>query len=151
MAQIAPVTTPNKPSKIPRNSVPATATNFFDNRNFSFHLVNNVGIYGGFAGYERNVSERNLTFNPTILSGDIGISNDATDNSLNIITSINDSANTILDGFIIEDGNSDRLFPTGDLTDPCEEDPCPDNSGPDGGAVIEGETVKFSNGGCALF
>ncbi|TCK64785.1 putative secreted protein (Por secretion system target) [Winogradskyella wandonensis] len=135
------------PSKIPRNSVPVIATNFFDNRNFSFHLVNNVAMYGGFSGNESSISERDLILNSTILSGDIGIINDNTDNILNIITSVNDGANTIVNGFIIEDGNSDRLFPTGDLTDPCEEDPCPDNSGLDGGAVIEGETVKFSNGG----
>ncbi|WP_299117197.1 LamG-like jellyroll fold domain-containing protein [uncultured Winogradskyella sp.] len=134
-----------KPSVLPRNSTPLSTLNFFDDRNFSFHLVNNVAMYGGFSGNENDISERNLGLNPTILSGDIGVLNDNSDNILNIITSINDSANTIVDGFIIEEANADRGFPIMS-GDPCEADPCPDNSGPDGGATIEGQIVTFTNG-----
>ncbi|RZN78715.1 MAG: T9SS type A sorting domain-containing protein, partial [Winogradskyella sp.] len=135
-----------KPSVLPRNSTPITPLNFFDDRNFSFHLVNNVAMYGGFSGNENDISERNLGLNPTVLSGDIGVLNDNSDNTLNIITSINDSANTIVDGFIIEGGTADRGFPAVS-GDPCEStDPCPDNSGPDGGATIEGQIVTFTNG-----
>ncbi len=136
-----------KPSVLPRGSAPVIPNNFFDSRNFSFHLVDNVAMYGGFSGYENNVSERELSQNPTILSGDLGVINDSSDNAVNIIISINDSSNTKLDGFIIENGNADRLFPV-ISGDPCEYDPCDEpDPAPDGGAAIEGQTINFSDGG----
>ena len=56
--------------------VPTTGTD----RAISFVLKTGVAIYGGFAGGETLLSQRNLVANPTILSGDIGVAGDATDN-----------------------------------------------------------------------
>ncbi|MGB3637584.1 MAG: DUF4347 domain-containing protein, partial [Rivularia sp. (in: cyanobacteria)] len=66
----------------------------------SFELKDNVAIYGGFAGTEANLSDRNITEiknNETILSGD--------NTSYNVVK-LSDTATTILDGFIIQEGNS---------------------------------------------
>ena len=42
-----------------------------NNRNNAFVLKSNVHIYGGFAGNETNLLQRNWNTNPTVLSGDI--------------------------------------------------------------------------------
>lgn len=86
-----------------------TPTNTTD-RNAAFTMRNNVGIFGGFTGNETDISQRNWQQNPTILSGDIGIVGNRTDNSLNVIRNILNNLNTtaILDGFIIRDGQADR-------------------------------------------
>lgn len=83
-----------------------TYTPTVDNdRNISFHLKNDIAIYGGFSGTETMLSERNWCNNLTILSGDIGIVGDNTDNSYHVI--YNYHANTaILDGFTIRGGNA---------------------------------------------
>jgi gliding motility-associated-like protein len=76
----------------------------------AFHLVNHVEMYGGFAGTETGIEQRNWTANPTILSGDIGILGDSLDNVYNVLIGENLSDKTILDGFIIEEGNGDGSF-----------------------------------------
>ncbi|MFM7715745.1 MAG: hypothetical protein ACKO7A_24510, partial [Microcystis sp.] len=48
---------------------PTTGTD----RNATFTLKNNVGIYGGFAGTETARTQRNIATNVTILSGEIGV------------------------------------------------------------------------------
>ena len=77
-----------------------------DARNISFNLKNGVAIYGGFAGSETNLAERDIANNPTILSGDIGIANDRSDNSRRVVRAVNVSSATILNGFTISDGNA---------------------------------------------
>ncbi|MGB3650700.1 MAG: DUF4347 domain-containing protein [Rivularia sp. (in: cyanobacteria)] len=67
----------------------------------SFELKDGVAIYGGFAGTEANLSERDVTViknNETILSGD--------NTSYNVVKFSNDSGTTTVDGFIIQEGNS---------------------------------------------
>ena len=49
-----------------------------NDRSATFTLLNGVAIYGGFAGNESSLDERNITANPTLLSGDIE-KNDITD------------------------------------------------------------------------
>ncbi len=63
---------------------------------FSFHLVNDVAIYGGFSGTETQLSQRSWMQNPTILSG-INARN-------HVVTSANDGLATRLDGFTITGG-----------------------------------------------
>jgi hypothetical protein len=72
---------------------------------------NGVGIYGGFAGNEDpnlfDPADRDFTTNETILSGDIGVAGNNTDNSYHVI--YNQQGNTldssaILDGFTITGG-----------------------------------------------
>ncbi|MCP4442062.1 MAG: T9SS type A sorting domain-containing protein [Aureispira sp.] len=75
-------------------------------RTMSFDIASAVKIYGGFAGSETMLSQRNLATNPTILSGDLGAQGDPSDNSYNVVRMHNADASTILDGLIIEHGNA---------------------------------------------
>ena len=52
-------------------------------------------------------NERNIAANLTILSGDIGVAVDSTDNSYRVLIADNVDATAILDGFTIEEGNAD--------------------------------------------
>jgi hypothetical protein len=81
-------------------------------RDSSFRIVRNgIKIYGGFAGTETQLSSRNVTANPTILSGDINAVNDNTDNSWHVMTIVggvngNIDTTTRLDGFTLTKGNA---------------------------------------------
>ncbi len=80
-----------------------------DARTASFQMKNNVGIYGGFNGAEENLDDRDWTENIVILSGDIGITGDDSDNTYHVFyhpngTNLDSSA--ILDGFTITAGNA---------------------------------------------
>ncbi|MGB0432165.1 MAG: choice-of-anchor Q domain-containing protein, partial [Bacteroidia bacterium] len=72
---------------------------------YAFYLKGGVEMYGGFAGTETTLGQRNLT-NTTILSGDIGTADDDIDNSYHVIISINETATGVLDGFTISSGNA---------------------------------------------
>jgi autotransporter family porin len=72
-----------------------------NNREATFQLKENVTLYGGFNGDEKNHSERDWENNKTILSGNIGDINSKKDNSIHVVTTAN---NAVLDGFIVEDG-----------------------------------------------
>ena len=74
-------------------------------RNATFAIPNGVQIYGGFAGTETSLDQRQVETNPTILSGEIGEPGQA-DNSYNVVTFTNVGENTILDGFTITAGNA---------------------------------------------
>ncbi|WP_413999384.1 MBG domain-containing protein [Flavobacterium sp. W1B] len=76
------------------------------NRDNTFLMVNNVQVYGGFAGDENTLEERDLslTVNQTILSGDLGIANDITDNAYHVIVSAGEVGTARLDGFTITKG-----------------------------------------------
>ena len=83
----------------------------------SFLLVNNVQLYGGFAGTEVALIERNWNVNKTILSGDIGSQGIYSDNVYQVVLSIGTSTNpitksTILDGFTITGGYGSSLIDT---------------------------------------
>lgn len=75
-----------------------------------FEINSGVAVYGGFAGDETSLEERNWQNNPTYLHGDINNDNALTDNSYNIIYTHNVSDNTLLDGFIITMGYADNNF-----------------------------------------
>ncbi|TFH17976.1 MAG: DUF2341 domain-containing protein [Lentisphaerales bacterium] len=80
------------------------------NRSISFEPKNGVSLFGGFAGTETNLQQRNWIINRTVLSGDlngddIGFTNN-TENSYQVVRGTN---NTVLDGFIIERGNADTV------------------------------------------
>ena len=79
------------------------------NRNISFNLPDGVELYGGFAGTETARSDRDFVNNVTILSGDIGVDNDDTDNSFQVVRAGEDKV-VKLDGFTIADGNADEII-----------------------------------------
>ncbi|MCH7721630.1 MAG: hypothetical protein IH988_11700, partial [Planctomycetes bacterium] len=80
-------------------------------RGATFQLINNVALYGGFAGTETSPDERDWQTNETILSGDLN-GNDGPnfenndDNSYHVVTAGGTDATALLDGFIITAGNA---------------------------------------------
>ncbi len=76
-------------------------------RTAGFNLRNHLAIYGGFAGTETQLSQRNWKANLTILSGDIGTVADNSDNSFHAVTCIGNDRTARLDGFEITGGQAD--------------------------------------------
>ncbi len=74
-------------------------------REASFVIPSGVAVYGGFTGMETSRTERDPLINFTILSGAIGATTND-DNSYSVIRTTNVNANTVVDGFIIEEGTA---------------------------------------------
>ncbi|UCC60306.1 MAG: right-handed parallel beta-helix repeat-containing protein [Dehalococcoidia bacterium] len=68
----------------------------------TFTLKNAVAIYGGFAGYETTLEERDWKVHKSILSGDLG----GGLNSYHVVTCSSIGETSILDGFTITAGNA---------------------------------------------
>jgi hypothetical protein len=88
-------------------------------KSVSFELKDGVALYGGFAGSETSLEQRDVLANPTVLSGDIdqndtvdsdGITNSyddiVGDNSRHVVTGHLLSSATVLDGFTITGGEN---------------------------------------------
>jgi uncharacterized repeat protein (TIGR02543 family) len=80
---------------------PTTGTD----RTATFQLKSGVEVYGGFAGTETALTQRNPVTNVTTLSGDIGTSGNNSDNSYHVVTAYGITG-AILDGFTISGGNA---------------------------------------------
>ncbi|HUR27468.1 MAG TPA: hypothetical protein VM509_04725, partial [Planctomycetota bacterium] len=78
-------------------------------RSATHTLRNNIEVYGGFAGFESTLAQRNVLANPTILSGDLA-GNDGssifTDNSFHVVSGAGTNATAVLDGFTVRSGNA---------------------------------------------
>ena len=85
-------------------------------RSATFQLKSGVGVYGGFAGREKQRDERDPNKNVTILSGDLN-GDDGPDfaknaeNSFHVVTGSNVDQTAILDGFTVTAGNADGPAP----------------------------------------
>ena len=69
-----------------------------DERLDSFHLKTGVPLYGGFAGTETNLTQRDPWTHRTVLSGEIGDPSDRWDNVYHVIVA---APSTRLDGFTV--------------------------------------------------
>ena len=80
-------------------------------RTVSFSSLNGVAVYGGFAGSETSLAERDIANNACVLSGDIGTPGNSSDNSYHVVYNKGGGINAtaILDGFTISDGNANYL------------------------------------------
>ena len=92
-----------------------------DVRTESFLLPNGVAVYGGFAGTETELAQRNWTTHVTVLSGDIdqndlnidgnhiteSVNDIAGQNAYHILSATSVGSGTVLDGFIITAGAAD--------------------------------------------
>lgn len=79
-------------------------------RDAYFSLKNGVEVYGGFAGTENSLDARDVLANPTVLSGDLGVEGDTSDNCYHVFNHPSASgldAGAVLDGFTITGGNAD--------------------------------------------
>ena len=77
-----------------------------DQRSWCFYINKDIKLYGGFSGVETNLSERNFTTNPTILSGEIGNQANFSDNSHHVVIITNTTKEALLDGFTITRGHA---------------------------------------------
>ena len=85
-------------------------------RKVSFEPLSGTKLYGGFAGTEISLGQRDWVAHPAVLSGDIGILGDSTDNVYNVVYLLEPDTNTLLDGFVIRDGvaNNGGALPSRD-------------------------------------
>jgi parallel beta-helix repeat protein/predicted outer membrane repeat protein len=124
-----------------------TYTPHASDRTVSFVLETGVEIYGGFAGTETLLSERDYINNVTILSGDLdgddsGFTNNG-ENAYHVVTGTSAGNSAILDGFTISGGNADGSFPYysgGGLYNYTASSPTLNN------IVITGNTALFGGG-----
>lgn len=73
-------------------------------RSASFLLGEGCAVYGGFAGNETRRDQRDFRTHLTVLSGDIGKPDDASDNSYHVLVGAD---GTTVDGIVVRDGNAD--------------------------------------------
>lgn len=95
------------PTTKPYNGLSPISTS--DSRDVTFHIKDNVSLFGGFNGTETSINQRNISLNETILSGDIGIIGDSTDNAYHVVMLVRTGLATqdgVLDGFTIKNGNA---------------------------------------------
>lgn len=78
-------------------------------RTVSFELKNGVAVYGGFIGTETALDQRNWVEHPTILSGNVGDVDDASDNSYHVVYGTGLDNTATLDGFTITLGFADDV------------------------------------------
>ncbi len=69
----------------------------------SFEITKKIALYGGFTGNETQLSQRNVSQNITILSGDVGVENYDEDNTPRVVLMYGSAvdSNSILDGFTV--------------------------------------------------
>ena len=77
-----------------------------DPRMASFIMKSGVAIYGGFKGDEKQFDKRQVDPGRTVLSGELGIDGDDTDNSYHVVYA-DGVTGAVLDGFTVTGGRGD--------------------------------------------
>ncbi len=84
--------------------------------NARFEIGSNIAIYGGFAGTESSLEERNIDSNPVLLSGDVlgddttdDFDNNKTDNVYHVVYIDSLLTDVIFDGFWVSGGHTDEF------------------------------------------
>lgn len=85
-----------------------------NDRTISFVIPSGIKMYGGFAGNETTLQQRNIQANPTTLSGEIGTISEE-DNSYTVIYTRHASTDTEVDGFIITGGHANGIGNIGEM------------------------------------
>ena len=93
-----------------------------DSRDATFRLRSDLALYGGFVGTEADRDERDPASAVTVLSGDIGVPGDTSDNVETVVTAVAPGTvpldGIVLDGLTIADGEGpgDSFLSAGGLT-----------------------------------
>jgi hypothetical protein len=88
---------------------PATAGSGVGGQAASFEMLPELALYGGFAGFESQLSQRDWVTNITILSGDLGGGVQV----WHVVSAHQTDASAVLDGFTIRDGRATEDSPYG--------------------------------------
>ncbi len=84
-----------------------------EDRSATFYLVNDVDIRGGYAGFgEPAPDARDPNTYETILSGDVGIEGNNSDNCYHVISCLLVEATATLDGVTVTGGNANGEYPS---------------------------------------
>jgi hypothetical protein len=83
-------------------------------RTVTFQPKNGVAIYGGFAGTETLLAQRDWTLNPTVLSGDLLLDDgpnfaNRSDNVYHVVSAFGVNTSAVLDGFVVRGGNANGV------------------------------------------
>ena len=80
-------------------------------RSISFNLHNGVALYGGFAGGETSLAQRDPAAHSTVLSGNIDNTGENSDNSYHVVVGSGTNNSAILDGFTVTGGHANGTSP----------------------------------------
>lgn len=75
-------------------------------RQMYFNLRPGVAVYGGFNTTETALEQRDWQAYPTVLSGDIGVPGDSTDNSYHVLFALGVDSTALFNGFTITEGRA---------------------------------------------
>jgi len=85
-----------------------------NNKSSTFNIPDGVSVFGGFAGGEESLGDRDWEVNETILSGDIdGTPHDNSHNAYHVISMENVGEETVIDGFTITGGYAHGIVKNG--------------------------------------
>ncbi len=101
-------------------------------RTVSFELLGGLALYGGFDGTETALDQRDPGANETVLSGDLGVSDDNSDNSYHVVAA-SGVEGAFVDGLIIERGYAEGSFDNPD-----------ENSNKGGGLLLIDSSVSMN-------
>ena len=94
--------------------LPSSELEAGDARSASFSMVDGVTLYGGFAGYESSLEDRDFVSNVTTLSGDLGLVDDDSDNAYTVVY-CGEGVEAAIDGVLVTGGNADVSYTSSHL------------------------------------